>query len=283
MSVRKLKFPLTLTQGTGVSISNTGVDFDGTAPFTYEIGVGNDISTTGKPQFSAVTSSTVLLGSTTIRNYGLDPNFSFSGAVTVDGDFNIEGNATVLGRVTAEEFIAELSSSSTLFKSGSTEFGEDLSDNHYMTGSIYQSGSFFMASHSGSSNNITEISTDTDLTDSSQTALVTERALKSYIDEAAGGVDSAKNTYLRKNFNKTASTISNNTASFSAVSASAPDGTTATSENDFLFFNNGQIMEHNALTIEQSGSTFMLISDPSSIGYNLESDDEIKAWGRFNA
>jgi hypothetical protein len=282
MSVRKLKFPLTLTQGTGVSISNTGVDFDGTAPFTYEIGVGNDISTTGKPQFSAVTSSTVLLGSTTIRNYGLDPNFSFSGAVTVDGDFNIEGNATVLGRVTAEEFIAELSSSSTLFKSGSTEFGEDLSDNHYMTGSIYQSGSFFMASHSGSSNNITEISNDTDLTDSSQTALVTERALKSYIDEAAGGVDSAKNTYLRKNYNKTAISVSNNTASFTAVTASAGI-LTATNENDFLFFNNGQIMEHNALQIQQSGSTFMLISDPSSIGYNLESDDEIKAWGRFNA
>ena len=282
MSVRKLKFPLTLTQGTGVSISNTGVDFDGTTPFTYEIGVGNDISTTGKPQFSAVTSSTVLLGSTTIRNYGLDPNFSFSGAVTVDGDFNIEGNATVLGRVTAEEFIAELSSSSTLFKSGSTEFGEDLSDNHYMTGSIYQSGSFFMASHSGSSNNITEISNDTDLTDSSQTALVTERALKSYIDEAAGGVDSAKNTYLRKNYNKTAISVSNNTASFTAVTASA-GSLTATNENDFLFFNNGQIMEHNALQIQQSGSTFMLISDPSSIGYNLESDDEIKAWGRFNA
>jgi hypothetical protein len=282
MSVRKLKFPLTLTQGTGVSISNTGVDFDGTTPFTYEIGVGNDISTTGKPQFSAVTSSTVLLGSTTIRNYGLDPNFSFSGAVTVDGDFNIEGNATVLGRVTAEEFIAELSSSSTLFKSGSTEFGEDLSDNHYMTGSIYQSGSFFMASHSGSSNNITEISNDTDLTDSSQTALVTERALKSYIDEAAGGVDSAKNTYLRKNYNKTAISVSNNTASFTAVTASAGI-LTATNENDFLFFNNGQIMEHNALQIQQSGSTFMLISDPSSIGYNLESDDEIKAWGRFNA
>ena len=282
MSVRKLKFPLTLTQGTGVSISNTGVDFDGTTPFTYEIGVGNDISTTGKPQFSAVTSSTVLLGSTTIRNYGLDPNFSFSGAVTVDGDFNIEGNATVLGRVTAEEFIAELSSSSTLFKSGSTEFGEDLSDNHYMTGSIYQSGSFFMASHSGSSNNITEISNDTDLTDSSQTALVTERALKSYIDEAAGGVDSAKNTYLRKNYNKTAISVSNNTASFTAVTASAGI-LTATNENDFLFFNNGQIMEHNALQIQQSGSTFMLISDPSSIGYNLDSLDEIKAWGRFNA
>ena len=78
MPARKLKFPFTLNQGTGLSISNTGVDFDGTTPLTYEIGVGNDISTTGKPQFSAVTSSTMLLGSTTIRNYGIDPNFSFT-------------------------------------------------------------------------------------------------------------------------------------------------------------------------------------------------------------
>ena len=280
MPARKLKFPFTLNQGTGLSISNTGVDFDGTTPLTYEIGVGNDISTTGKPQFSAVTSSTMLLGSTTIRNYGIDPNFSFSGTVTVDGNFNIEGNATIGGRVTAEEFIAELSSSSTLFKSGSTEFGEDLSDSHYMTGSIYQSGSFFMASHSGSSNNITEISNDTDLTDGSQNALATENALKNYIDEAAGGVDSAKNTYLRKSYNKTAISVSNNTASFSAFSASA--GTlTATSEADFLFFNNGQAMEHDALQIQQSEGTFYLIADSDSLGYNLEGDDEIKAWGRF--
>ncbi len=42
-------------------------------------------------------------------------------------------------------------------------------------------------------------------------------------------------------------------------------------------------MEHDALTIQQSGSTFMLIVDQSSIGYNLESNDEIKAWRKFNA
>ena len=41
-------------------------------------------------------------------------------------------------------------------------------------------------------------------------------------------------------------------------------------------------MEHDALTIQQSGSTFMLISDPSSLGYNLDSSDEIKVWGKFN-
>ena len=42
-------------------------------------------------------------------------------------------------------------------------------------------------------------------------------------------------------------------------------------------------MEHDALQIQQSGSTFMLIVNPSTIGYNLENSDEIKAWGKFNA
>ena len=42
-------------------------------------------------------------------------------------------------------------------------------------------------------------------------------------------------------------------------------------------------MEHDALTIQQSGSTFLLIVDPSSLGYNLVSDDVVKVWGRFNA
>ena len=41
-------------------------------------------------------------------------------------------------------------------------------------------------------------------------------------------------------------------------------------------------MEHDSLTIEQSGSIFLLIVNPSGIGYNLESNDEIKAWGKFN-
>ncbi len=40
-------------------------------------------------------------------------------------------------------------------------------------------------------------------------------------------------------------------------------------------------MEHDALTIQQSGSTFMLKVDPSSIGYNLESADEIIGNGKF--
>jgi citrate synthase len=168
-----------------------------------------------------------------------------------------------------------LTSTATLYKSGSTLFGDTADDTHNFSGSVYQSGSM---SYNGYV--IDKISNDTSFTDGSSTYIVTENAVKYFIDNSALFID--RQQYVRKNYNKTASSISNNTASFSAVTASA-GSLTATNEGDYLFFNNGQIMEHDALTIQQSGSTFLLIVDPSSIGYNLDSLDEIKAWGKFNA
>ena len=92
------------------------------------------------------------------------------------------------------------------------------------------------------------------------------------------------NSYLRKQFVKKANSISApSTASFTAVTASAPTGLTATNEQDFVFFINGQYMEHDALTIQQAGSTFHLIVNTTSIGYDLEDDDEIIAQGKFNS
>ena len=91
-------------------------------------------------------------------------------------------------------------------------------------------------------------------------------------------------SYLRKQFvKKSASITVPSTASFTAVSASAPAGFTSTIEDDFIFFINGQYMEHDALTIRQEGSSFMLFVNTGSIGYDLEVDDEILAWGKFNA
>ena len=50
-----------------------------------------------------------------------------------------------------------------------------------------------------------------------------------------------------------------------------------------MFFNNGQVMEHDALQIQQSRGTLYLIVDPDGLGYNLANDDEIKAWGKFES
>jgi hypothetical protein len=90
--------------------------------------------------------------------------------------------------------------------------------------------------------------------------------------------------YLRKSYvKKSASITIPSSASFTAVSASSPDGVTSTTEDDFIFFINGQYMEHDALSIQQEGSNFILLVSTGSIGYDLEADDEILAWGKFNS
>ena len=124
-----------------------------------------------------------------------------------------------------------------------------------------------------------EISNDTSLTDSSAVAIVTENAAKNYTDDSVED----EQPYLRKCFAHTGSFLNSSTSSFTAVTASAPSSLSSTSEEDFMFFINGQIMENDALTIQQSGTSFLLKVDSDSIGYDLESNDEIIAWGKFNS
>ena len=58
---------------------------------------------------------------------------------------------------------------------------------------------------------------------------------------------------------------------------------TGTTKNDFVFFINGQYMEHDAIAIQQTGSSLLLKVNNDSIGYDLETDDEILALGKFNS
>ena len=103
--------------------------------------------------------------------------------------------------------------------------------------------------------------------------------INKYIDDNIDDFQS----YSRKSFAHTGSFVSVSTASFTATSASAPSGYTATSEDDFMFFANGMIMEHDALNIQQSGSEFYLKVNSNSIGYDLKSSDEFVVWGKFNS
>jgi hypothetical protein len=64
------------------------------------------------------------------------------GRVEVSGDARFQSNLIVDGKVTAQEFHTEIVSSSIIFTSGSTKFGDSSDDNHSFTGSINQSGSF---------------------------------------------------------------------------------------------------------------------------------------------
>ena len=50
-----------------------------------------------------------------------------------------------------------------------------------------------------------------------------------------------------------------------------------------MFFVNGQLMESDALTIQQQGSTLRLDINSDNIGYDLTNDDEVVGWGKFNS
>ena len=273
-----LENSLILNQGTGVTISNTGVGFNGSAALSQNIAIGQAVETTSNVTFNQLTASnSVQIGdsSTIYSTTGISGSIDVTGSLETTGDLTVQGNTTINGTLTANEFHTTFTSASIILASGSTRFGDTLDDTHEFTGSVDVTGSFSLNGYS-----VNEISNDTALTDGSATALITENAIKTYITDNV--TDSA--TYLRKNFFKSSASITNaTTASFTAVTASAPSGLTSTTENDFVFFINGQYMEHNALAIQQKGSSLELHVDTGSIGYILESDDEILSVGKFNS
>ena len=174
---------------------------------------------------------------------------SFTISERSDGKAQVDKDWVVLGDVIANNYIVSSSTThmTTSFSSGNTRFGDTIDDKHEFTGSVNITGSLVL--------NGSEILSVT-----------------------------AADTYTRKQFVKKAASITvPSTASFTAVTASAPTGLTATNEQDFIFFINGQYMEHDALTVKQFGSTFLLLVDTDSIGYSLEADDEIIASGKFNS
>ena len=66
--------------------------------------------------------------------------FGLSGS-TSTGVASITGSLLVTGDITAQQFNTEIISSSTIFESGSTIFGDDSEDTHQITGSLLVTGS----------------------------------------------------------------------------------------------------------------------------------------------
>ena len=268
--------PLTIIQGTGVTANPNNTELQAKSRETVTISIGNDVSVTSNPIFLSLTPSNEQFQ---INQYIIKPNaltgsISLLGSLTSDS-LTIGGDMSVLGTTTAQKIESHLSESVTLFESGSTQFGDTSDDTHEFSGSFSSSGSFSIGNHS-----ISNVSDDTSLTDGSSTDLVTEKAVKAYLD---ANDDDTIPAYFRKCFAHTGSFVSSTTSSFTAVTASAPTGFTSTSEHDFVFFINGQLMEHDGVSIKQAGTSFLLHIDSDSIGYDLTTEDEVVAWGKFNS
>jgi hypothetical protein len=279
MPLFKFRNPFRVSGSTGFLVSNTDV-IDGLTKQSVALSIGQNVDPTSDVVFNDINQPTSVTIGTPAQNIVLSygsisgsitqlsgDNFVVSESLSALSDMNVNGN------ITARKLEATLTGSQTLYDSGSSKFGDTVNDIHEVTGSMLMSGSFVVNNYS-----VNEISTDTTGADESTTALIVEDAAK----ELFSGV-SSQNDFIRKKYAHTGSVQSGATASFTAVTASAPTGLVATTEDDFMFFNNGMIIEYDALTIEQSGSKFLLKVNPTALGYGLDSTDEIVAWGKFNA
>ena len=269
--------------GSNIDITNAGVNITGVDKKDFSFSIGQTVETTSDVAFNEITPTGVLIGSRDSTHIVLaDKTVSASnGTLTqTHGEFfNISGdltvpNLTLTGLFSTAKIEASLTGSNTVYSSGSTEFGDTSTDDHQITGSLSISGSYGL-------NNFTtdEISNDTAEDGGSQTALCTENVAYN-----AFGDQTPAFAFIRKKYAHKGSFVSSTTSSFTAVTASAPVGDlTATTKHDFMFFNQGMIMEYDALNIEQSGSKFLLKINSTSLGYGLDSNDEIVVWGKFNA
>ena len=276
MATYILREALVFKNGTGFTTNLADVELIGTEPRTITFSIPQALATTSNVEFDDITLSSKIIidnDSLIIQENRITGSFTQTGNLITSDTFIHNGHATIGGIITAQKIVSELTQSATFFDSGSTLFGDSIDDTHILSGSSPISGSSINFNYVS----LEEISNDTTLADESSTAVVTEYATKQFFAPLF-----VNSTYLRKSFAHTGSLLNTNTASFTAITASAPDGFTATNEDDFIFFLNGMLMEQDALTVQQSGSNFLSKIDTSALGFTLVATDEIVAFGKFN-
>ena len=276
----KFKNPLRTSGSDGFQTSIT--DQDGTVSTINVFSIGQDVGTDSNVEFDGVSqpdSQTAIIGTdenNMVLGYGFISGSNLTFTTDEQGiseNYTHEDDITINGNINFFSASAEQENTVRIESSGSTKFGDTLDDLHQITGSFNVTGSMSL------NGTTISVSDNSDVSLARQDVLVTERVGSIVL----GGDTITENEYLRKIYAKKADTISNSTASFAATTASIATGMTTTSIHDFQFFINGMIMEFDALTIEQNGSVFLLKVDTDGIGYDLESDDEIIAVGKFNS
>jgi hypothetical protein len=100
---------------------------------------------------SVLTTNSVVTGSIRLEGTGSFGSLKVNDTLTVNhgvsvisGSLGITSDLTVLGSVNARQFNISVISSSILFQSGSTKFGDTSDDTHQFTGSVSINGSFLV-------------------------------------------------------------------------------------------------------------------------------------------
>ena len=276
----KVNKPLTLKSGTGVTLDRNGVvftekSFDGEDNADTTLSIGQAVGTTDSVVFQSVTltdGDSLNVGDITFSDGKISGDVRFLQDLSITENMFHTGSILVNGTITSGSGLFGSRTQTITHNTGSTIFGNIISQKQFFTGSLDVTGSILLNNYK-----IDEISNDTNLTESINT-LVTENVAKTFLATIKPDRD-----YLRKSFVHTGSFVKSATSSFNAITASAPTSLGSTTENDFMFFINGMLVENDALTIEQKSLTNLeLRLDTDSLGYTISALDEIIGFGKFN-
>ena len=276
----KVNKPLTLKSGTGVTLDRNGVvftekSFDGEDNADTTLSIGQAVGTTDSVVFQSVTltdGDSLNVGDITFSDGKISGDVRFLQDLSITENMFHTGSILVNGTITSGSGLFGSRTQTITHNTGSTIFGNIISQKQFFTGSLDVTGSILLNNYK-----IDEISNDTNLTESINT-LVTENVAKTFLATIKPDRD-----YLRKSFVHTGSFVNSATSSFNAITASAPTSLGSTTENDFMFFINGMLVENDALTIEQKSLTNLeLRLDTDSLGYTISALDEIIGFGKFN-
>jgi hypothetical protein len=127
------------TSGDGVISSSAQIATDISGAFGEASGGFSTRLTTLEGAGGTTFSSSVSTRLTNVEGYTLD-NVTDNGSSTTNGitvgGLTVNGDATITGTLTAQQFNTEFVSSSIIFESGSTKFGDSIDDIHSFTGSV---------------------------------------------------------------------------------------------------------------------------------------------------
>ena len=150
----KVKKPLTIKSGTGVSLSETNTpftekSFDGSNSSTIRVSIGQAVGTTDSVQFNKVTlsPSTLIIGSGSANQLTLSDGIISGSDIQFKNDLTITQNFNTTQLMVVQDIISGSTSTfgsivkTTTHNTGSTRWGESLTQKQFATGSFELTGS----------------------------------------------------------------------------------------------------------------------------------------------
>jgi hypothetical protein len=120
------------------SISATSVSLTGSLSGTFEGQFSGDSLSNISGAFNSVSES--LASDISLNAASINSLNSASSSYLLNTTDTLDGDLTVTGKITAQEFHTEFVSASIIYESGSTQFGNSSDDTHVFTGSLLTTG-----------------------------------------------------------------------------------------------------------------------------------------------